>query len=332
MRYLITGGSGYIGGRLAALLAERDDTELVLGVDLRPPAGLPPRCEYVEADVRDRERIRELLEAREIDCLVHLAFLLNPIHDEARMYDIDVNGTQAVLQAAAAAGTGQVLVTSSATAYGAWPDNPVPIAEDWPVRGMPDFSYARHKAEMDRLCQLWAAEHPDRVMTIVRPCIVMGPNVENFISRIWTKSPFAILFDGLDYELQFVHEDDVVEAITSLLDAGVGGAFNIAGDGILSYRESAEMIGQRVSEMSLARAYKLYKILWALRFPGVEAPAGVVKTGRYPWLVSNEKLKAATGWQPRHTSRETFELAMRAKGKLRQAEDGSAVARLGAEG
>ena len=41
-------------------------------------------------------------------------------------------------------------MTSSATAYGAFPDNPMPIAEDWPVRGQPDFSYARDKAEADR--------------------------------------------------------------------------------------------------------------------------------------------------------------------------------------
>ena len=41
------------------------------------------------------------------------------------------------------------------------PDNPVPIAEDWPVRGVPDFEYARDKAESDRLCQLWALRHPD---------------------------------------------------------------------------------------------------------------------------------------------------------------------------
>ncbi len=77
------------------------------------------------------------------------------------MYDVDVNGTQATLWAASEAGTEQVLVTSSATAYGAWPDNPKPIAEDWPVRGAPDFSYARDKTEADRVCQLWAAEHPD---------------------------------------------------------------------------------------------------------------------------------------------------------------------------
>ena len=67
------------------------------------------------------------------------------------MYDIDVNGTPAVLRAASETGIKQVVMTSSATAYGAFADNPKPIAEDWPVRGPPDFSYARHKADSDRL-------------------------------------------------------------------------------------------------------------------------------------------------------------------------------------
>src|SRR5688572_13160178 len=99
-----------------------------------------PKTEFVKGDVRDFEAMRSLLERERPDALVHLAFVLNPIHDEARMYDIDVNGTEAVLRAATEAGTGHVLVTSSATAYGAFPDNPVPITEDWPVRGAPDFS------------------------------------------------------------------------------------------------------------------------------------------------------------------------------------------------
>jgi UDP-glucose 4-epimerase len=61
-----------------------------------------------------------------VHLLVHLAFILNPSHDEHLMYDVDVNGTHNVLEAGGAAGTPQVLVTSSASAYGAFPDNPVP--------------------------------------------------------------------------------------------------------------------------------------------------------------------------------------------------------------
>src|SRR5918999_5931781 len=143
MRYLITGGSGYIGTRLTELLAEREETDRIVNVDVRPPERSLPKTSFVSGDVRDSGSIRSLLQREEIDCLIHLAFILDPIRDEARMYDVDVNGTSAVLKAATEAGTGQVLVTSSATAYGAFPDNPVPIAEDWPVRGQPDFAYAR---------------------------------------------------------------------------------------------------------------------------------------------------------------------------------------------
>lgn len=316
MRYLITGGCGYIGTRLTDLLCARDETEAVVLADVRPPASSRARCSYVKLDVRDRAGMAQLLAAERIDALVHLAFILNPIRDEALMYDIDVNGTHAVLQAAAEAGTQQILVTSSTTAYGAFPDNPKPIAEDHPVRGVPEFSYARDKTDADRVCQLWAAEHPDRTMTIVRPCIVLGPNVDNYISRSWQKLPEMTIIDGIDADAQFVHEDDVVSAIAALLDAGAPGAFNVTGDGTMTWRETAEIIGMKVKERSFKAQRRLAKIFWTIRFPKTEAPPGILHFFRYPWVASNEKIKAATEWRPQHTTRETFESAMRAKGLL----------------
>src|SRR5919201_1666169 len=189
MRYLITGGSGYIGSCLVEGLARGGNREEITTPDGPPPASFRPKSHFERVDVRDRQAVGALLERVRPDALVHLAFMLDPIHDERRMYDIDVNGTQNVLEAAAVADTLQVLVTSSAVAYGAFPDNPEPIEEDWPVRGVPSYSYARDKTEADRLCQLWALEHPERTMTIVRPCIVFGPNVDNYLVRLWTKVP-----------------------------------------------------------------------------------------------------------------------------------------------
>ena len=51
-----------------------------------------------------------------------------------------------------------------------------------------------------------------------------------------------------------------------------------------------------------------------MHLPTVEAPPGQIEFVRHPWIASNEKLKAELGWTPRHTSRETFEIALRAKG------------------
>jgi UDP-glucose 4-epimerase len=314
MRYLITGGSGYIGSRLVDHLSGRSETDAIVVADLNPPASFRPKTTFAKLDVRDKAATQELLAREAPDCVVHLAFLLNPIHDEAAMYDVDVNGTQNVLEAASAAGVGQMLVTSSTTAYGAFADNPVPLSEDDPVRGAPDFSYARDKAEADRLCQLWALEHPERVMTIVRPCIVFGPDVDNYIVRLWLRQPFRADFGMADPPLQFVHVDDVAEALILLLEGRHSGSFNVAADGYLSVVEASDLIGLRARRVPYKAFKRFAELLWKTR--ASEAPAGQLEFVIHPWVASNEKLKSTTGWSPRWTSREVFELTMKAKGKL----------------
>jgi UDP-glucose 4-epimerase len=314
VRYLITGGSGYIGSRLVARLSERDEVEGILICDVRPPAVFRPGVRYRSLDVRDAAAVRAAVGEERPDVVVHLAFVLNPIHDEARAYEIDVGGTHNVLEACSAAGVGQVLVTSSSTAYGAFPDNPVPLTEEHPVRGVAGFEYARDKAESDRLCQLWALQHPDRVMTIVRPCIVFGPSVDNYLVRLWTKQPFQADFGLPDPGIQFVHEDDVVSAVLALLDGRHAGAFNVAGDGVMPVEECASIVGLPRRRVPL-RAYRRFaSLMWRLH--ASEAPPGSLDFAVYPWIVSNAKLKEVAGWEPRFSSRETFEITMRAHGKL----------------
>jgi len=323
VRYLITGGSGYIGSRLVERLTERDDTERVVITDIRPPASFRPKTSFERLDVRDYERARDLIAAERPDCVIHLAFVLNPIHDQEAEYDIDVGGTQNVLRACSEGGVQHVMVTTSATAYGAFPDNPIPITEDWPVRGVPSFPYACHKTEADRLCQLWALEHPERTMTIVRPCIVFGPNVDNYIVRLWTNQSFQFDFGVEPPPIQFVHEDDVVDALELLLDGRHDGAFNVAGDGTMPADQCGELIGLKRRRLPLPVAWRLGALLWRLRQS--EAPPGNIHFAIHPWVVATDKLKQTTGWSPRHTSRETFEITMRARGKLPAASSGSAA-------
>jgi UDP-glucose 4-epimerase len=229
------------------------------------------------------------------------------------MYDIDVNGTQNVLDAAAEAGIGHVLVASSTTAYGAWPDNPVPLREEHPVRGMPNYEYARDKTEIDRMCQLWAAKHPDREMTVVRPCIVFGPTVDNYIVRFWLNAPFIPLIDGIDLDLQYVHEEDVIDALSRLLLERKAGIFNLTGNGTVCMSEAAEIAGLKSRRVPFAVYRRIASALWRLHVPRAEAPPGQLDFLRFPWLASNEKLKSELAWSPRYTSRETFEITVRAK-------------------
>jgi hypothetical protein len=81
----------------------------------------------------------------------------------------------------------------------------------------------------------------------------------------------------------------------------------------MTLRKCAELIGMPLRRMPLWLYRGLARLLWRLRLS--ESPPGQIEFAVHPWVVSNEKLKT-TGWQPRHTSRQTFEAGMRAHGKL----------------
>jgi UDP-glucose 4-epimerase len=154
-------------------------------------------------------------------------------------------------------------------------------------------------------------------MTIVRPCIVFGPDVDNYIVRLWLRQPFRPDFGMPDQPMQFVHVDDVAEALIALLEGRHAGVFNVAADGYISVNEAADLLGLKARRVP----YKLFKrfaaALWKAHVS--EAPAGQLEFVIHPWVASNERLKNTTGWAPRWTSREVFELTMRAKGKLAEA-------------
>ena len=86
----------------------------------------------------------------------------------------------------------------------------------------------------------------------------------------------------------------------------------------MTTRECAELIGSPIRKMPL-RAFRAFaRTMWAARLS--EAPPGQIAFGIHPWIVSTEKLERTTGWSPAHTTRETFEITMRAHGKLPPAE------------
>jgi nucleoside-diphosphate-sugar epimerase len=133
------------------------------------------------------------------------------------------------------------------------------------------------------------------------------------------------VLDGVEADLQLVHEDDVVTAIVGLLDAKESGAFNVAADGLIKAREAAELIGTKVREMKFRTVYRIYALAWRLHAPRVGAPSGSLHFIRHPWVVSNEKLKAATGWKPQYDTREVYVQTMRAKGLIEGAAGSAAT-------
>ena len=212
MRYLITGGSGYIGTRLVDRLSRREDTERIVICDVAPPRTYVPKSEFQKVDVRDRQAVRAAVEGAQPDVLVHLAFILNPSHDEAFMYDVDVNGTSNVLDAAPRPASARC--SSRPRPWPTAPSRTTRCRSPRTTRCAASRASPTRATRPSRTASASSGRTSTRTgsITIVRPCIVFGPNVDNYLVRLWTKTPFTADVGTLDQQIQFVHEDDVVEA------------------------------------------------------------------------------------------------------------------------
>ena len=154
----VTGASGYIGQRLITLLAQDPTVEHILALDTRSLPLSSPKVTFLEHDVACP--MESVFTQYGVQAAVHLAYLVDPSHDRERERRINVGGTENFLAACHAAQVDALLISSSATVYGAWPDNPARLTEEAPLRGKPGFPYVEDKLEQENLAARYAEEHP----------------------------------------------------------------------------------------------------------------------------------------------------------------------------
>jgi nucleoside-diphosphate-sugar epimerase len=299
-RIAITGVGGLIGRRLVDALDRTERGYHVLGLDRYTPSGLTSsNLVFREADVRDPDLAGAF---EDCDVVVHLAYQFDAIRDRQEMRSVNVDGTRCVFEAARRAGVGHVVYLSSVVAYGAHPDNDFPLVEDSPIRGTPDFDYAEHKRDAERWLWPWLEQPEAPTVTVLRPALVLGPGVQNFVSRL-LEAPRLTVVKGHKPPLQFVHLDDVVSAIVHAVEHRLEGAYNVSAEGWLSFDEVVAIAGKRTLEVPEEIAFTTAERLWSLGIS--ELPPGLVSHLMHPWVVSPDKL-LATGWQPHHSNRDAL--------------------------
>lgn len=330
----VTGVSSRTGQRLLRLLDAEDSIERIVGLDVREPEFRPRVLEFHRVDVSGAD-VKPLLEG--VDVLVHLASLFVPVPDDARMERVNIEGTRRVLDAASATGVAKVVQLSTGCAYGAWPNNPIPITEDAPLRPNRSFAFAVQMAEIERLLHEWHDEHPGVTNTILRPALVLGAGTPDAVrALVRGRMPFRVR--DASPEAQYVHVDDVASALLLAVTSDLDGAYNVAPDGWLTHEDAAAVAGHvpRVA-VSADVAERMLTRLWRAGLG--EIPPGLVPFMSFPCVLANDRLKAA-GWRPEHSSEEaivacleeTGDLSVGGNPALRVAAAGGAIALAGALG
>jgi UDP-glucose 4-epimerase len=219
MRYLITGGAGFLGTALANYLVEQGQEVRVLDdVSAGDPARLDSRVLFTRGDVRDIPKLWTLLKG--VDCVYHLAARVSV--PESVLYPIEYNavnvgGTVALMTAVRDAGVKRVILTSSGAAYGR--QETQPVREDAILH--PDSPYAVSKLAseyyVNSIGELWKIETVVlRIFNAYGPFQPLPPShapvIPRFLRQVITGGS-VVMFGNGKQTRDFVYISDVVNAL-----------------------------------------------------------------------------------------------------------------------
>jgi nucleoside-diphosphate-sugar epimerase len=293
VRVVVTGAASELGQRVLAGFAARDEVDEAVGLDVRTAPGVTP-VDLVTADLAPH--------LAGADTVVHLASVFGPELDGPEVDGaLDVVMARRLLAAADAAGVRRVIVLSSATVYGPWANNPVPLTEDAPLRPHPDLVFAVQKAEIERLAADWAEDHPDAVVSVLRPAPVVGDGHGGWLAKALDAASGVPTAD--DTAAQYLHVDDLASAVLAVWDAGLPGAVNVAATGWLTPTQRREL--DPVPRLRLPEPLALKVAGWRWRLRLAPVPPGILAYARHPWVVANDRL-VATGWTETSSNEEAY--------------------------
>lgn len=307
----ITGAAGYLGSRalnrLAALYPERQ----LIAFDLRPLVEPAPNVLVYAGDIRTAP-LEDWFKKHDIGVVLHLAAVLDgSTLSRAAQYEIDVLGTQRVLDACVAAQVQRVIVSSSGAAYGYHADQPDWLEENDPLRGNTIFAYSDHKRQVEELLAKYRRAEPQLEQVVFRFCTIIGSQTQNLITNLFEGKRIVGL-RGYETRFVFIWDEDAARLLAQAVEHPKVGIFNVAGDGYLTLKQIAKRLG---------------KSYWALPLPLIKTGLRVlnglklVRYGpeqtlflQYRPVLSNKALKEVYGFIPQKNSAAAFEEYVKGRG------------------
>lgn len=291
LRVLLRGADGALGRKVTALLGSHPEIVLCNATASRRSSGGEN-----EIDPKIDPKIDP-----GIDIVIELG---SGDHDRRarRRESVTIPASELIAEAESA-GARHLVFLSSAMVYGASPINPIPLTEESVLRPDPEFVFARQMASAEQLVEQWRLADRARSATVLRPVVIMSAEDSSGLARALAAGS-ASRFGEEDPGSQFVHLEDVANAIVHATAQRLDGVFNVAPDGWIPSERVRALTGER---MSLPLPSQVAEFLGALRwrFQRGPIPPGLRSYITHPWLVANDRLRA-TGWSPTVTNEQAY--------------------------
>lgn len=306
MNVFITGASGYIGSLLIQQLEKSQQISSIVAIDIKRGIENTQKTKFYLMDIRDKQIIN-LIKDHKIQSVIHLASIVNPTKNLTReeQYEIDIKATIQLFKFSVTAMVKRFVITSSGAAYGYYPDNPIPLKENHPLRGNVEFAYSYHKRLIEKNLAFLGKQYPHTKQFIFRISTILGEKTSNQITNLFKKK-FLIGIKGSSSPFCFVWDQDVIDCLEKSLfcEPNKAGIYNLSGDGFLTIEEIAEILQKKIIYFSPNVLKFSLKLLHKLKLSQY-SPEQVIFL-QYRPVLDNAKLKIEFGYIPKKTSKEVF--------------------------
>ncbi|MCS7056937.1 MAG: NAD(P)-dependent oxidoreductase [Thermoflexales bacterium] len=306
MKFLITGGSGFLGINLTRYLLGKGHEVICYDIaDFDYPER--DRITFIRADIRDRAALERAMPG--VNIVVHAAAAL-PLYSKEDIYTTDVVGTRNVVDAAYQAGVERLIHISSTAVYGI-PDHH-PIREDDRLQGVGPYGEA--KIEAERIC----LEYREKGMCIpiIRPKSFIGPERLGVFALLydWAREGrgFPVLGNGKN-RYQYLDVEDLCDAIylcCTLPCEKTNDTFNIGAKEFGSVAEDFQAVLDYAGHGKKVRPLPAEPVIWALRILEVFKLSPLYKwvyeTISKDSFVSIEKAERVLGFKPKYSNKDAL--------------------------
>jgi nucleoside-diphosphate-sugar epimerase len=306
VRIVVVGATGNVGTSVIDALASDPRVESILGVARRLPELRVPKTSWAAAHIGRDDLVSLFSDA---DCVIHLAWLIQPSRDLETLRLTNVEGSRRVFEAVAEARVPSLVYASSIGSYSPGPKDD-PVDESWPTDGIPTSFYSRHKAQTERMLDAFEVDHPGIRVVRLRPGLIFKREAAEGIRRLFAgpllpnallrKSliPFVPDVDRLVF--QAVHSEDVAEAYRLAAVSNLSGAFNVAADPVLDPPALSKLLGAPLVSVPERAIRAGAWASWRLRLQ--PSPEGWVDMGLQTPIMDTTRATKELGWSPRFTA------------------------------
>lgn len=297
---LVTGAGGATAKRVISLL-QRDYQ--IIGADFRREIklgkGIP--CYLVDTYKRNFE---DIFRTHDISGVIHLGRVGSTRANNFRSrYNTNVLGTQKLLNLCIKYNVPQVLILSTYFVYGADAYNPALLNEETPLKASGLTLDLVDSVELENLAALYYHKHPELNITILRPCNIVGPGIKNTMSRLLSSTRAPVL-TGFSPMMQFIHIEDMAEAINLAYRKNVPGIYNVAPDDYVAYQNALTASGCNRTYIPSVPPALPRMIIKGMRFK--HFPTYLINYFKYPVVIDGKLFKETFKFIPKRSLDDIF--------------------------